>query len=217
MSGAMEPVTLESLAEALLAKPSGGRRLVALAGPPGVGKSTTAERLVEQLNRGKPGRAAVFPMDGYHFDDAVLIERGHRPRKGAPFTFDLDGLAAMLGRLRAEPARDVAVPVFDRAIEIARASARIIPAQTEIVVVEGNYLLLDEPGWRDLAALFDTTVMLVADEAVVEARLTERWRGFGLEGEIMRAKMEDNDLPNMRLVLHGSLAADYALSTQDPD
>lgn len=211
----MVPVTLEDLAERLLGAAEGRTRLLAaLAGPPGVGKSTTAERLVERLNKARPGLAAIFPMDGYHFDDLVLEERGHRPRKGAPFTFDLDGFVATLERLRAVPPRDVAVPVFDRSIEIARAGGRILPAETQIILVEGNYLLLDEPGWRDLRALFDVTIMLVAGEAVVEARLTDRWRGFGYEGEEMVAKMEGNDLPNMRLVLHNSLPADYALSTE---
>ncbi|KQT66035.1 MULTISPECIES: nucleoside/nucleotide kinase family protein [unclassified Aureimonas] len=215
MSGAMVPVTLEDLAERLLGAAEGRTRLLAaLAGPPGVGKSTTAEHLVERLNAARPGLAAIFPMDGYHFDDLVLKERGHRPRKGAPFTFDLDGFVATLERLRADPPRDVAVPVFDRSIEIARAGGRILPAETQIILVEGNYLLLDEPGWRDLRALFDVTIMLVAGEAVVEARLTDRWRGFGYEGEEMVAKMEGNDLPNMRLVLHNSLPADYALSTE---
>lgn len=209
----MEPVTLEGLAEALRRTETGTRRLVALAGPPGVGKSTTAEHLVERLNEGRPGHAAILPMDGYHLDDTVLEARGHRPRKGAPFTFDLGGLAAMLRRLRQEPAEDIAVPVFDRSIEIARAGARIIAAEAEIIVVEGNYLLLDEPGWRDLAPLFDTTVMLIADEAVVEARLADRWQGFGYASEDMVRKMEGNDLPNMRLVLRNSLPADYALST----
>ncbi|KQT47536.1 nucleoside triphosphate hydrolase [Aureimonas sp. Leaf454] len=216
MSGAMVPVTLEGLVVALRQAAEGRERLVvALAGPPGVGKSTTADRIVERLNEGEPGRAAVFPMDGFHFDDVVLNERGHRPRKGAPFTFDLDGFAATLQRLRTVPARDVAVPVFDRSIEIARAGGRIIAGKTRIIVVEGNYLLLDEPGWRDLGPLFDVTVTLVASEAVLEARLTERWRGFGLEGEAMVTKMEGNDLPNMRLVLRNSLPGDYALATDD--
>ena len=44
-----------------------------------------------------PGEAALMPMDGYHFDNAMLVERGLLPRKGAPQTFDVDGLARDLG------------------------------------------------------------------------------------------------------------------------
>ncbi|BDA86395.1 nucleoside triphosphate hydrolase [Aureimonas sp. SA4125] len=191
----------------------GSRLLVALAGPPGAGKSTTTATLADRLNAATPGLCGVLAMDGYHFDDAVLHSRGHRPRKGAPFTFDLGGLRAMLQRLKADDGTDIAVPLFDRKIEIARAGAAIIPGTARIVLVEGNYLLLDEPGWCDLKPLFDVTVMLVADPAVLEARLTERWMGFGLEGEDMRQKMEGNDLPNLRLVLDHSLPADFCLRT----
>jgi pantothenate kinase len=207
------PVSLDALTDILTAADRSKRRLVAIAGPPGVGKSTTCERLVERLNAAAPGLAGLLPMDGYHFDDAVLHERGHRPRKGAPHTFDLGGFAAMIRRLKADDGSDVAVPVFDRAIEIARAGGRIIAGETRIIVVDGNYLLLDAPGWRDLKPLFDVTVMLAADEAVLEARLIERWRGFGLEGADLVTKMEGNDLPNMRLVLRESLPADYVLRT----
>ena len=206
-------VSLDALADILLAADRGKRLLVAIAGPPGVGKSTTCERLVDRLNAAVPGLAGLLPMDGYHFDDAVLHERGHRPRKGAPHTFDLGGLAAMIRRLKADDGSDIAVPVFDRSIEIARAGGRIISGATKIIVVEGNYLLLDAPGWRDLKPLFDITVTLKADEAVLEARLTERWQGFGLEGQDMITKMEGNDLPNMRLVLRESLPSDYVLRT----
>ena len=193
---------------------TGGRRvLVGIAGPPGVGKSTTTAALADQLNAESAGLCGVLPMDGYHFDDTVLHARGNRPRKGAPFTFDIGGLRAMIERLKADDGSDVAVPIFDRDIEIARAGAAIIPAAARIVLVEGNYLLLDEPDWRDLKPLFAVTVMLVADPAVLEARLTERWEGYGLEGEDMRQKMEGNDLPNLRLVLDHSLPADVALRT----
>ena len=37
----------------------------------------------DALNAEEPGSASVFPMDGYHYDDLVLVPRGLRPRKGA--------------------------------------------------------------------------------------------------------------------------------------
>ena len=153
--------------------------------------------------------AEVLPMDGYHYDDAVLEARGHRSRKGAPHTFDVDGFAAMLARLRADTGRPVAVPVFDRAIEIARAGARIIPAATRLILVEGNYLLLDDPDWAALRAHFDATVFLRVDEPTLAARLADRWQGYGLDAATIRAKIEENDLPNARLVNARSVAADY--------
>ena len=198
---------LAGLTARLAAAPGARRSIVAVAGPPGSGKSTFAERLVERLNASVA--AAVLPMDGYHYDDIVLNARGHRPRKGAPHTFDVDGLAATLSRLAADDGREVAVPVFDRSIEIARAGARIIGPEIRLVVVEGNYLLLDDPAWARLRGHFDATVMLAVPMPVVEARLAARWAGYGLEGEAFRAKMEENDLPNARLVAGRSVAPTY--------
>ena len=152
-------------------------------------------------------------MDGYHLDDLVLNARGDRPRKGAPHTFDLDGFRVMLERLRRDDGREVAVPVFDRSIEIARAGGRIIAPEVRIILAEGNYLLLDEPGWRDLGALFDLAVMIEASEDVLFQRLTERWLGFGYDPEALVEKLEGNDLPNMRLVLGRSRPADIVLRT----
>ena len=198
---------LAALATALAAAQGPARRLVAVAGPPGSGKSTFADRLHAAP---VPAVAAeVLPMDGYHYDDAVLEARGDRPRKGAPHTFDVDGFAAMLARLRADTGRPVAVPAFDRAIEIARAGARIIPAATRLILVEGNYLLLDDPDWAALRAHFDATVFLRVDEPTLAARLADRWQGYGLDAATIRAKIEENDLPNARLVNARSVAADY--------
>jgi pantothenate kinase len=206
-----EQVTLAGLTNALLSEEGERRRIVAIAGAPGSGKSTTAEQLKDRLNARRAGVADVFPMDGFHYDDMVLNARGHRARKGAPHTFDLDGYRTALERLRADGGREVAVPVFDRSIEIARAGGRIIEPSTRIVLTEGNYLLLDEPGWRDLGALFDLTVMVEASEEVLIGRLTERWMGFQLDPEAMVRQMEGNDLPNMRLVLAKSRPADLVL------
>ena len=139
-------------------------------------------------------------MDGYHFDDLLLNARGWRLRKGAPHTFDVGGLRAMLERLRANQEDEIAVPVLDRTLEIARAGARVIPRSVSIVIVEGNYLLLDRPPWTALAPLFDLTVMLHAPLEVLRARLLDRWTGIGLAGAALAAKMDGNDLPNLALV-----------------
>ncbi len=198
---------------ALVAAQAGGRRLIlAIAGAPGSGKSTLAEDLVAQLNANGPTQAMVLPMDGYHYDDLHLLPAGLRPRKGAPQTFDVGGLFHTLKRLRDRDEADVAIPVFDRTIEIARAGARLIPAEIPVIVVEGNWLLLNQPPWDRLRPMFDLTVMVDVPEPVLRTRLRSRWEGFGLtEAEII-AKLEENDLPNGRLVRDGSVTPDFRLA-----
>lgn len=189
----------------------GRRRLVAIAGAPASGKSTLTAAIESDLNATRPGLAAVVGMDGFHFDDAVLRERGTLSRKGAPFTFDVGGLASTLARLRAaEP--DVAVPVFDRDLELSRASAQIVARDTPLILVEGNYLLLREEPWRQLHGLFDATVMLAVDVGELERRLRDRWRGYGYRGTELERKVMRNDLPNAHTVMGESIAADYEVA-----
>ena len=186
-----------------------GRSVTAIAGPPGAGKSTLAEELAEALNADEPGSAAVFPMDGYHYDDLVLVPRGLRPRKGAPNTFDVAGFAHMLGRLRQNEDREIAVPVFDRSIEIARAGGRMIPQSVRHLIVEGNYILLDTGDWRLLHRHYDTTVLIDVPEEELRRRLTERWKE--LDPQAFAFKMEENDIPNGRLVRTGSITPEFTV------
>lgn len=203
---------LTQIADRLEARAAeGGRVIAALAGAPGSGKSTLADKLVGKLNGRKPGQAAVLPMDGYHYDDLYLVPAGLRPRKGAPMTFDVGGLYHTLKRLRAQDEDEVAVPVFDRRIEIARAGARLIPKDVPIIVVEGNWLLLNEAPWDRLRPMFDLTVMVDVPEHVLRARLRGRWERLGLsEAEIVE-KLEENDLPNGRRVRDCSIPADHVI------
>jgi pantothenate kinase len=197
----------------LLAADPAARQIIGIAGPPGSGKSTVAERLVAAANAARPGFAALLPMDGFHYDDRLLGELGRHARKGAPDTFDVGGLAHTLARLRARNEAAVAVPVFDRNIEIARAGARLIAQSVRLVVVEGNYLLLAEGDWAALRDLFELTVMIETSEADLNARLTRRWKNLGLAPEAIAAKVEGNDLPNGRRVIAQSARADLRLRT----
>ncbi|ESZ27153.1 nucleoside triphosphate hydrolase [Mesorhizobium sp. L2C084A000] len=183
------------------------RFIVAIAGPPGSGKSTLSARLHELLPE---GASEVVPMDGFHYDDAVLERRGLRARKGAPETFDFAGFEALLKRIRAgEP--DIAIPVFDRSMELSRAAASIVATETKFILVEGNYLLLDEEPWSRLAPLFDFSIFVDVPRNELERRLMERWHGHGRSDEDARAWIASNDLPNIERVLARRRAADLVI------
>ncbi|KAB0458213.1 nucleoside triphosphate hydrolase [Agrobacterium radiobacter] len=194
-----------------LAGANGRRVMIAIAGAPGSGKSTIAEHVVDVLNAGESVSAALFPMDGFHYDDAVLEEMKRRPFKGAIDTFDAHGLRHMLERLKANEDDVVAVPVFDRAIEIARAGGRLIPQSVDIIVCEGNYLLASQSPWDRLKQIFDLTVFVDVDEDDLRARLRDRWRSFGLGEDEINRKVEENDLPNGRFIISSSTEPDLRI------
>lgn len=203
------------LAETAIGRAGTKRRfIIALAGPPGAGKSTLSEALVADFTKRGQG-AAIVAMDGFHFDNAVLEARGNLARKGAPFTFDADGYAALLRRLRTEPDCDIAVPVFDRKLDLARAGGSIITPEHRFLIAEGNYLLLDDPAWAQMAGLFDLTIMLKADMGELRERLIKRWLGYGLEANQARARALSNDIPNAELVVSKSIKADLEISSDN--
>jgi pantothenate kinase len=184
------------------------RYMVAIAGPPGAGKSTFAERLV---NLFPPDEAAVVPMDGFHYDNVVLDQIGLRGRKGAPETFDFGGFVTLLRRIRRREA-DVAIPVFDREADLARAGAAIVGKQVKFIIAEGNYLLLDEEPWTELSHCFDLTVFLDVQRAELHRRLLRRWLDLDYASERAEHWIASNDMPNIDRVLTRRRPADLTLS-----
>lgn len=191
-------------------------------GPPASGKSTLAVALREALNGGRAPDAtgvpaavgelaAITALDGFHFDDRVLNARGHRPRKGAPFTFDVEGYAAMLDRLAAPTLDAVAIPVFDRDLELSRAAAAVVEPYHRIVITEGNYLLLDDERWRPIRDRLDFTVFLDVPAEELRRRLMDRWLGHGYPPAEAKEKTEANDLVNARLVASTSAEPDLRI------
>ncbi|MFN5074982.1 MAG: nucleoside/nucleotide kinase family protein, partial [Planctomyces sp.] len=179
----------------LLAAGDRERLMVAIAGAPGAGKSTISAALVEVLSaRGE--RAIVVPMDGLHFDDGVLTQRGHRARKGAAFTFDCAGFEVLLRRIR-QREEQIAIPVFDRRHELSRAGAAIVHADARIVLIEGNYLLLREQPWCRLHELFDYRVFLDVPREELQRRLRQRILSHGHSAEFAEQWLAGNDLLNI--------------------
>lgn len=211
MSAAAATIDRHALLETLRRLPAERRSIIAIAGAPGSGKSTLADWLVGRLNAEGEGTAGLLPMDGFHYDNWVLEALGRLQRKGAPDTFDVGGLHHMLMRLAENSEDHVAVPVFDRSIEIARAGARLIARTNRIIIAEGNYLLVGAEPWSALRPSFALTVLIDPPESVLEERLNQRWIVHGLSDEARRAKLVDNDLPNGRYVRTKSIAPDFRM------
>lgn len=181
-----------------------GRHVVAIVGAPGSGKSTLAERLVAGLDG-----AVLVPMDGFHLDNRLLDQEGLRARKGAPETFDAEGFLTLIRRLKG--GGEVVYPVFDRTRDLAIAGAGRVAADRGVVVVEGNYLLLDRPVWRELAGLWDLSVTLDVPVEELRRRLVARWQGLGRSPAEVMAHLE-NDLGNAEMVSAQSLPADLVVT-----
>ena len=184
------------------------RLFVAIAGAPASGKSTISVKLNEDINN-RGHSCKVLQMDGYHYDDVILNAKNLLPYKGAPETFDVAGLKNTLYRLQNE--EEVIVPVFDRSLELSRSSAYIIPKETKIVLVEGNYLLLNSYPWRELHQHYHYTILLDCNEKTLEQRLIERWTGFKLDKDQINKKVYENDLPNGIKVIQNSIQPTFKL------
>ena len=182
------------------------RFLFGIAGPPGSGKSTVTRRLAQELG------APVVEMDGFHLSNGELDARGLRSVKGAPETFDAAGFVAVVERLRGAGA-DVLAPRFDRRRDEAVDDAVLVDRDAEVVLVEGNYLLLDEPPWDRLAALLDATCYLHVAEDELRRRLIARHVGFGRTETDAIEFVHRSDLANAARVSAAASRADIVVDT----
>ncbi|MFF9765633.1 nucleoside/nucleotide kinase family protein [Streptomyces sp. NPDC014636] len=203
------PVTFDDLLTRARALSRGGRRaLLGIAGSPGAGKTTLAERLVRALNGDGPPRAAHVPMDGFHLADAELDRLGRRDRKGAPDTFDAAGYAALLRRLREETDEVVYAPAFERVLEQPLAGVLPVPPEARLVVTEGNYLLLAEGAWARVRPCLDEVWFCELDEEERIRRLVARHEEFGKERAAAVAWVLGTDQRNADLVARTRERAD---------
>lgn len=187
-----------------------GRLMICIAGAPGSGKSYICSYLLKKINYSLK-QLDVFEMDGFHYDDGILKKKKLINRKGSPETFDVQGLKSFIIRLKANEENQVVVPIFDRKLELSRASAKIIKKKIPLIITEGNYLLLNKKPWSDLQDYFDLTIMIKSSQKTLSKRLTERWKSFNFSNEIIKQKVFENDLPNARYVYANSVRADIEL------
>jgi len=208
----------------------GGRYVVFLAAAPGAGKTTTATIWAKLAGEnGEFPAVQVLPMDGFHFPNSVLDSRtvivdGEKVSlhkvKGSPESFNLEKLSAALKVLHEGGGVQILHeggrrwPVYDRNIHDPVPDA-IEVQQGGIVIVEGNYLLLDEPGWRDLKQYADLTIFIDAPEETVREDLLKRYTRGGRNYEDAVRHYEYSDLRNRRRIMSARLPADIVIAVKD--
>ncbi len=192
------------------------RVVIFLCAPPGSGKSTLAafwEYLSQQSSFIEP--LQVLPFDGFHYTNEILESNttqrngetiSLRSIKGGFETFNLTDLIRKLKQLKTQAPK---WPYYDRNLHDPVDDA--IQVNKNIVVVEGNWLLLDEPVWSELYKLADFTVFIDTDAEFLKDRLVNRKIRGGVSEEDALAFYENSDAINVEKVLNHSIKADLNL------
>ena len=188
-----------------------GRIIIGIVGKPGAGKSTLSSYLIEKLPKES---VALVPMDGYHLSNKELDALGRRNRKGAPDTFDSNGYAALLQRI-ATSTDDVYFPVFHREIEESIAAEGVVTTKTKIVLTEGNYLLHDQGGWKNVAPILTESWYVEVDDVVRLERLVDRHHFYGKERQAAYDWAHGTDENNAQLVEGTKELADFLVINRD--
>lgn len=181
-----------------------GRRFVAIVGPPASGKSTLANELQKQISG-----SCVVPMDGFHLSNEELEEAGLSDRKGSPDTFDVGGLELVLEKILG--GGNVMFPTFDRSLDCVIQNGGMVKSKDHTILVEGNYLILNEGPWKKISSHWDFSIMLDVSQEIIEKRLLERWAVNGFNADQAAFKTKNNDLPNAMIVKNNSLEANYCV------
>ena len=191
---------------------TGSRIILGLVGPPGAGKSTVGLALRDAFR----DISQIVPMDGFHLANVELSRLARADRKGAPDTFDSAGYVDLLKRLRAQsPDEVIYAPEFRREIEEPIAGAIPIFPETQLLITEGNYLLLEDGHWKKVPAFLDEVWYVDVDDALRIERLAARHQQFGRSRNEAIAWVNNTDEPNARLIATGKQRANLVFRWDD--
>lgn len=204
------------------------KHIIGLCGPPGAGKSTLASQVVRYVNELWPQKssyydsqvespevAIVLPMDGFHLYrhqlDAMQDPEEAHARRGSPWTFDPERLLRCLTKLKNEGS--VFVPSFDHGVGDPVEDDIFVNLQHKIVIVEGNYLLLDEGVWRDISFIFDEKWFIDVDIEKAMERVLKRHISTGKPPDVAKWRIDYNDRPNAEVIMKSKQNADLIIKS----
>lgn len=192
------------------------RIVVFIAAAPGTGKSTLSTFL-EKLSK---ENCSITPiqsvgLDGFHYDNNYLISHHidndlSKPFlitiKGSKETFNITKLKEKLSTIQED---DCYWPTYSRTYHDVIDNA--IKIEKDIVILEGNYLLLNIDDWASLRQYADYTVFVYSDKSLLKDRLIQRKKEGGSNQEEANIHFNNVDSKNIDIVLDYSNKADLNL------
>lgn len=197
------------------------RILISLAGIPGSGKSTFSHHLTQELTRRQIAKTKVLPQDGFHLYRSQLSqlqnpEEAFR-RRGAPYTFNAQGFVELIARLKESRGETILAPSFDHKLKDPVEGGVVVDADTAVVIIEGNYVLLRDEYWDEIGKYVDESWFIDTPMDVVEKRIVRRHLAAGIESSEQAAieRTRGNDLVNARYILENSKLPDVVIHTRE--
>jgi len=173
------------------------RSLIGIVGKPGAGKSTVVEQIQTKY---RSHEVSIIPMDGFHLSNEELISLGRRERKGAPDTFDVEGFTSLIKSVKIDHSVDHKFPIFYREIETSIADEGMVPKESKVVDIEGNYLFSEAHNWDAIYPLLDHTWFIEIDDEIRVQRLIARHVRYGKTLEEAEAWSQGSDETNARFI-----------------
>ncbi len=203
-----------------LQKQENKRIIVYLAAPPGCGKSTLASYLERLSIENGYTPIQALGMDGFHHTNIYLNSHYRKNtgellalHKGAPDTFNLESLREHICSIK--EGKETYWPIYDRKIHDPIENA--IKVGSSIILIEGNYLLLNDEPWNKLKDYADYTIFITGEPIDLENRLINRKMQSGSSFETALKHYHETDKPNLLLVNQNHLPADLTLKLNISD
>lgn len=203
------------------------RILIALAGIPGSGKSTTAVGVRNLLNDDTGKKCTIMPMDGFHLYRKQLMELPNHEdalaRRGSPFTIDGRAFVKCIRQLRescfipADERSAISAPSFSHEIKDPIDNGITIEPDCNVIIIEGLYLLLDCQPWCEISQLVDDTWFIEVPIKTAAERVVKRHIHTGIENDVQRAmqRVASNDMVNAIHILTHSSRARVQIRSRD--
>lgn len=184
------------------------RYLISVAGVPGAGKTTFANKMAMELSK-QVAPTMVLSQDGFHLYRSELqampnAEEAIR-RRGAPFTFNAKAFVSLVSQLK-DKSNTVKAPSFDHKVKDPIEDDIVIDPSVDIVIIEGNYTSLKDKSWADLSLFVDDTWFISTPESVVRSRIIKRHLEAGIANNEEEAieRADGSDLQNAKYIIENS-------------